>query len=186
MASTKKLVSPGDELGVEEEYFTGPGTYIDRKGKIRSQLLGKVLIDIVNRRIIVKHIKGKPRIPRQGDIVIGIVESVSNDLAFIDITSIENTNIKSTDFTGIIHISQASKEYLETMYDALRVGDVIRAKVLNNSNPYQLTIKDPNLGVIAAFCTKCGSLLKKQDDRLICPVCGNIEKRKTSILYMFR
>ncbi len=184
--ATGKLVTPGDELGVEEEYFTGPGTYINGKGYIRSQLVGSVKIDVVNRRIIVTHAKGKPRIPRQGDIVVGVVESVTNDLAFIDIVSIEGAMAKNTDFTGVLHISQVSREYIETMYDALRPGDVVRARVLNSMNPYQLTIKEPNLGVIAAFCSKCGSMLKKKDDRLICPACGSVEKRKVSLLYMFR
>ena len=181
-----KPVTPGDELGVMEEYFDGPGTYIDRNGYIRSQLVGRVHLDIVNRLVMVRHVKGKPRIPRQGDIVLGIVEAVSNDLAFIDIWSIENTKAKNTDFTGIIHISQVSREYTETMYDAMRIGDVVRARVLNNSNPYQLTTKEPTLGVVVAFCSKCGAILRKQDDRLVCPICGNVEKRKVSLTYLYR
>jgi exosome complex component CSL4 len=115
------------------------------------------------------------------------VESVSNDLAFIDIISVEKSNgVQKTDFTGIIHISQTRREYLESMYDAFRIGDLIRARVLNNTNPFQLTTKEPSLGVVVAFCTRCGSILKKSDDRLVCPICGNVEKRKISIMYYFR
>ena len=178
--------TPGDKLGVEEEFFTGPGTYIDPNGNIRSQLVGRVLIDIVKRSICVKHVKSKPYVPKPGNIVLGIVETVSNDLAFTNIYAIEDKTSRTTEFSGVLHISQVSTEYIETMYDALRVGDVIRARVLNNIHPYQLTIKDAGLGVIAAFCTKCGAILKRKNDRLYCPVCGNYEKRKISIMYLFR
>ncbi len=179
-------VTPGDEIGVEEEYFPGPGAYVDERGTIRSQLVGRVLIDIVKRSISVRHVKGKPYVPRVGDIVEGIISGISEDLAFVDIHVIEEKPSKSTDFTGIIHISQVSLEYIETMYDAFRLGDVIRARVITNYQPYQLTTKEPSLGVIAAFCNKCGAILRKRDDRLICPVCGNVENRKISVMYLFR
>ncbi len=183
----EKPVTPGDIIGVEEEYIPGDGAYVDENGYIRSLMTGRAVMDRISKIVNVKHVKNKPIIPRQGDIVIGIVEGVSNDLAFIDIISVEKSSgVKKTDFSGIIHISQASREYLESMYDAYRIGDIIRARVLNNTNPYQLSTREPSMGVITAFCTKCGSILKKSDDRLICPTCGNVEKRKISVIYSFR
>lgn len=180
------LVLPGDVIGVEEEYFPGQGVYVNGKGYLRSQLIGRVLIDIVKRTINVRNIHGKPYVPKVGDIVKGIVSSVSEDLAFIDIYAIEEKPTRTTSFTGILHVSQASSEYIETMYDAMRIGDIVRARVINSNHPFQLTTKEPRLGVIAAFCTKCGSLLRKQDDKLVCPICGNVEKRKVSASYVFR
>ncbi len=187
VAKIEKPVTPGDVIGVEEEYFPDRGAYVDNEGYIRSQIVGYALIDKLNKIVNVKHVRGKPVVPKQGDIVIGIVESVSNDLAFIDLTYIEYGNIlKPIDFTGVLHISQASREYVENMYEVLRVGDMVKARILNNYNPFQLTTREPGLGVIVAFCTKCGAILKKSDDRLICPVCGSTEKRKISLAYMFR
>lgn len=180
------LVFPGDKLGVEEEYFPGQGVYIDSNGYIRSQVVGRVLIDIIKRIINVKNVHGKPFVPKIGDIIEGIASSVSDDLAFIDIYAIEEKPSRSTDFTGVLHISQVSAEYIETMHDAMRLGDVIRARIINSNHPFQLTTKEPSLGVIIAFCTRCGSIMRKQDDKLICPVCGNIEKRKVSTSYIFR
>jgi len=179
-------VTPGDYLGVEEEYFPGYGAYIDDYGNIRSQLVGRVLIDIVKRTIEVRQVKGKPIIPKPGDIVLGVVETVSNDLAFIRIYNIENKPSRSTDFTGVLHISQVSNDYVETMYDVLRLGDVVRAKVLNSLQPFQLNTKHPSFGVVVAFCSKCGEILKLKDDKLVCPACGSVEKRKISTKYYFR
>ncbi len=181
-----KLVFPGEVLGVIEEYFPGSGVYVDDNGYLRAGVVGRVVIDIVKRIINVKQLFDKPVIPRIGDIVEGIVSSVSDDLAFIDIYAIEDRSPRSIDFTGILHISQVSSEYISTMYDALRVGDIVRARVISNNQPYQLTTKEPSLGVIVAFCTRCGAILRKRDDRLVCPVCGSIEKRKVSTMYLFR
>ncbi len=182
----KKYVLPGEVIGVEEEFLPSHGTYIDEMGYIRSQLIGRTLYDIVKKTISVKHVKGKPVIPRQGDIVEGTVSSVSEDLAFIDIYAVNDKYFRTYSYIGIIHVSQASQQYIASLYDAFRPGEVVKARVLNNSHPYQLTTRDPGLGVIIAYCSKCGSPLYKKNDRLICPRCGSIEKRKISSLYILR
>jgi len=181
------LITPGDKLYVIEEYIPGPGTYSDQDGWIRSAIVGRVVIDKVQKLVCVKHVRNKPFIPKPGDIVLGVVSSISEDLAFIDIFQIEGKNSRSIDFTGVIHVSQASDKFIETLYDAMRLGDVVRAKVLNDRIPYQLTTKGPQFGVIAALCSRCGALMKKHsDETLICPRCGNIEKRKISIKYVVK
>ncbi len=183
---TRKLVTPGDILGVEEEFIPIHGAYVDHESFIRSQVVGLVFTDIIKKNIIVKHVKDKPLVPKQGDTVEGIVTGVSDDLAFINIYSINDKFARTINFTGVIHISQVSTEFLSSMYDALRLGEVVRAKVLNNNYPFQLTTKDPTLGVIVAYCSKCGETLRRRNDKLVCPRCGNVEKRKISSYYLFR
>ncbi|MET1159385.1 MAG: exosome complex RNA-binding protein Csl4 [Thermoprotei archaeon] len=184
--SIKRIVTPGEMLGVEEEYMPIQGTYVDKNGYVRASTPGILVIDRTRKTIAVKHVRGKPIVPKPGDVVEGIVSSMSDELAFIDIYMVNDRYSRSIDFTGIIHISQASPEFLSSLYDAFRIGEVIRAKVLNNMHPYQLTTKEPGLGVILAYCNKCGSILIKRNGQLICPRCGNVEKRKASIFYLYR
>jgi len=181
----KKLVTPGDVIGVEEEFTPITGAYIDERGFIRSQLVGIVFSDIIKKSVLVKHVRDKPLIPKPGDIVEGVVTGVSDDLVFISIYSINNRYARSLDLTGLLHISQASSEFAPSMYELFRLGEVVRAKVLNSYHPYQLTTKDPSLGVIVAFCTRCGSVLHRKDSNLVCTRCGNVEKRKISVFYMY-
>ena len=179
-------VLPGDMIGVEEEFIPLSGSYVDEHGYIRSQLVGRVYVDLMKKHVIVRHVKGKPLIPRQGDVVEGIVSSMSDDLAFIGIYAVNDKYLRSPVFTGIIHISQASQEFLSSLYEAFRLGEVVRAKVLNNNHPFQLTTREPGLGVIVAYCSNCGAVLYRRNDRLVCKRCGNTEKRKISSFYIFR
>jgi len=180
-----KLVTPGDILGVEEEYIPVSGAYIDEQSYIRSQVVGVVYSDAVKKSIVVKPVKDKPLIPKPGDIVEGVVFSVSDDLVFISIYSVNNKYSRSLDLTGLIHISQASTEFVHSMYELFHLGEVVRAKVLNSTHPYQLTTKEPGLGVIVAFCSRCGSVLHYKNGNLVCPQCGSVEKRKVSAFYMY-
>lgn len=181
-----KYSFPGEIIGVEEEFLPGFGVYVDENGFLRSQLVGRIQYDLVKRNISIKHVRNKPVLPKQGDVVEGTVSSVSDDIVFIDIYGVNETYYRVPIFSGIIHVSQASSQYIGSMYDAYRLGEVVKARVLNNSNPYQLTTKDPNLGVIIAFCSKCGSTLYRDNERLVCSNCGNIESRKISIQYVYR
>ncbi|WFO75907.1 exosome complex RNA-binding protein Csl4 [Desulfurococcaceae archaeon MEX13E-LK6-19] len=181
------LVTPGDKICVIEEYLPGSGTYDYIDGWVRSALVGRIVIDRNQRMIVVRQVKNRPYTPKPGDIVIGVIASMSDDLAFINIIQIEGKTSPSTSFTGVLHISQASDKYVETMYDVIRLGDIIRAKVLNDRIPYQLSLKGPQFGVIAAMCSKCGGMLKKKSEEILyCPRCGNVEKRKVSIKYMVK
>lgn len=188
MSDTRnKIVLPGDAVGVEEEFVPVTGAYVDSGGYIRASIVGVLSIDLFKKTLVVKKIIDKPIVPKQGDIVEGVVSGISDDIAFIDIYSVNNRYDKTIDFTGIIHVSQASQEFVKSLHDIFKLGDIIRARVLNNSHPYQLTTKDPVLGVIAAYCSLCGNTLYKKDDKLICSVCGNVENRKLSAKhYVYR
>ncbi len=183
----KKLIIVGDKLFTIEEFMPGSGTYAYEDGVIRASQVGFLKIDFTQRIVSIKQVKGKPVYPRPGDIVIGVVTSVSDDIAFIDIFQVEGRSSRSVDFTGVVHVSQVSEKYVKSMYDALRPGDIVRARVLNDRIPFQLTTKGPQFGAILAYCSKCGGVLKRQsEDSVVCSRCGSIEKRKVSIKYMYR
>jgi len=66
----------------------------------------------------------------------------------------------------------------------VKESDIVRAKVINMKNRVtQLSIQEPEYGVIFAFCSKCGAPLELKRTRLVCPNCGRMERRKLSNLY---
>ena len=177
-----QFVIPGDRLGVIEEFISGSGTYV-RDGFIFSRVTGRVLMDLINKRVSVYPLARGACVPRVGSIVSGSVISVQDSAANLRIFKIGTRNLSGF-FTGLIHISDSSFRYVDTMFDVCRVGDIVRAKVISNKNGvYHLTLKGENLGVVYAFCSSCGRVLMKRRAKMVCENCGNIEKRKTSIDY---
>ena len=180
-----KAVVPGDTICVIEEFLPGPWTYTDN-GVVRATITGKVQVDIVTRTVSIKPSVKLLEIPMRGYYVYGYVVMVKDEFAIIRITRTSSTHrIKYTStFTGLLHISQSSDKFIKNLYDVVRVGDIVKAKVLNDAPPYNLTLKEPKLGVVLAFCGVCGGKLAKiSTDTLKCSLCGEIEKRKVSIDY---
>lgn len=184
----RKLILPSDKLAVIEEYIPGEGTYADEHGYIRAARIGYLVANKNFKVITVIHPQRKPFIPKQGMIVLGVVTSVKEDLVFIDIIADKDGNPFPGKFTGVIHLSQASKTFIKTIEEAFKLSDIVLAKVLTDKiPPYQLTTKPPELGVIAATCSLCGTILVGRDENtLICPQCGNMEKRKIALNYLIK
>jgi exosome complex component CSL4 len=174
------LVLPGQKIGVIEMYVPGQGTYT-KDGIIFSSIIGVFKVDSSHVVSVISKEK-KPVMPRNGDIVIGVVDMVRKQMAIANITNVRGFN-PTTDFEGMIHISQVSKNYLENLSDAFKTGDVIRAVVINDEiTPYFLNTAAPHLGVILTYCSECGSFLQLDKDgrNLFCNNCKIIEKRKVA------
>ncbi|MEM0066347.1 MAG: exosome complex RNA-binding protein Csl4 [Sulfolobales archaeon] len=171
------LVIPGDRLGVAEEFLPGPGTY-EVGYQIRAAAIGKVVKDLLNKVVSVKPYK-LPVMPYSGAIVLAVVIEMREDFARTKILAVNNILLNYS-FTGILHVSQVVEKAgeIKQMYSYVRIGDVVKSKVLNSFPPYLLTIKDAKLGVVLASCSKCGTQLRLSKDKLKCPECGNIETRK--------
>lgn len=187
MGEKKELVLPADRIAVIEEFFPGDGTYTSN-GDIRSAKVGYVVIDKVLRKISVVHPYGRPFIPKTGMLVLAIVNTVKEDIAFVDVIADRDGKLFPGKYSGVIHLSQASHTYIKNLEEAFKPGDIIIAKILSHKiPPLQLSTKHPSLGVVAAACSKCGELLvKKNSSTLICPKCGNVERRKLASNYMIR
>ncbi len=175
---------PGEPLCVEEEFMPGPGTYLDDKGVVRAAIIGEPVFDMASRRVSVKSLVRKSALPKQGDAVVGIVAAVKEDVAIVKVIGFDIYAPFKNPITGLLHISQISDQRLETIYDAVKLGDLIRARVVNSYVPLLLSTKEPRMGVILAHCSRCGAVLAKRDGTLICSACGNVETRKISIDYM--
>ena len=176
-----KFVTPGDKLGVIEEFLPGLGTYVD-DGDIYSLTTGHLLMNALKREISVYSTVRIPLIPKKGDIILGQITNVQDRNLVLKIFQINEKTIPT--FTGIMHIADVSKSYIETMFDAFKGGDIIRAKVISTANrEIHLSTQGDNLGVVHAFCSHCGHSLILQNNQLKCFHCKRIERRKIVLDY---
>lgn len=173
---------PGEQLGVIEEFIPDSGTYV-KDGIIHSKVVGRVLVDLLNKRVSVLPLVQGARTPDVGSLVVGQVSNVQPQLAVVKIFKI-GKKILSGFFTGYLHISDVQPRFVDSMFDACKPSDILRAKVISEKNRvYHLSTKDRNLGVVYAFCSDCGAMLEQRGRGLRCSRCGKIERRKTAIDY---
>jgi len=185
----KEIVSPGDLLGSAKEYKAGSGTYI-YNGEIRAKVVGLKVVDEKNKIIEVLPFKEAKQV-KLSQIVLGEVVSVSNTIANIKIYGVLNGGVYIpllSPLSGTLHISQLGKR-VNKMSDYMKIGDVIRAKIiLDRTTPVSLTTSARDLGIVAAYCGVCGGVMKvfdKKKQLMVCTKCGRKENRKLSNLYDF-
>jgi len=170
-------VVPGERLGVIEEFIPDSGTYV-KDGVIYSKIVGRALLDMLNKRVSVYPLVKGELYPKVSSTIIGQIGNAQSDNVLVKIFKIENKQ-RSGQFGGILHISDVSDRYVDSMNDVCKPGDIVRAKVISGKNRiFHLTTNDKNLGILYAFCSRCGTLLEAQRYDLRCPKCGNVEHRK--------
>ena len=176
------FVAPGDLLDVIEEFTPGPGTYVEH-GTIYSKITGCTLLDMLNKKVSVHPLVRVASVPQIGSMVSGQVLDMKGKKAVLRITQIGQRSLSGF-FTGILHISEASAGYVDTMSSVCKTGDIMRAKVVSDKNrTFHLSTAEKNLGVIQAACSRCGHVLQQGKRGLQCSSCGNIERRKASTDY---
>lgn len=173
------LVVPGERLGVIEEFIPDAGTYV-KDGIIYSKIVGRALMDMLNRKVSVYPLTQGANVPKNGATVTGQIGNAQTDNVLVRITKVGTGKKKqSGTFGGILHISDVADRYIDSMTEVCKPGDIIRAKVISEKNQvYHLSTQDKNLGIIYAFCGQCGTQLEQSRSEMRCPKCGNIEKRK--------
>lgn len=176
------FVTPGERLGVIEEFLPGPGTYVE-DGNIHAKTTGHILFDIMTKTVSVYPTVKMPNVPKVGSVIIGKVTSTQERSCSIRIMRIDNRESYSK-FDGVLHISDVSRGYTQSMRDVCKPGDTIRAIVVSDkNNVFHLSTSDRELGVIQAYCSKCGYELQERGRKLLCPRCGNVERRKRAFNY---
>ena len=177
-----RFVLPGERLGVIEEFIPDAGTYV-KDGVIYSRVVGRALLDLLNKRVSVYPLVRGALVPKNGSIVLGQVSNVQTQNAVMRIFRIDKKQ-SSGFFTGILHISDVQPRYVESMFKVCKPGDILRAEVISEKNRiYHLSTRDRNLGVVYAFCSRCGHMLELKRKGMLCPRCGKVEKRKTVLDY---
>ncbi len=176
------LVFPGERLGVIEEFIPDSGTYV-KDGVIYSKIVGRALMDLLSKRVSVYPLVSKAPVPKVSAIVVGQVGNAQSDNVLVRILKIGSDRLSGV-FTGILHISDVQERYVKSMNDVCKPGDIIRTKVISNKNQvYHLSTNDKGLGVVYGFCSRCSNLLEPKRHEMLCPKCGNVEKRKIAVDY---
>jgi exosome complex component CSL4 len=177
-----QVVLPGERLGVIEEFIPDSGTYV-KDGIIYSNIVGRALMDLLNKRVSVYPLISGVTVPKVSTTVVGQVGNAQSDNVLVRIFKIGPKKL-SGGFTGILHISDVQERYVTSMNDVCKPGDIIRAKVISEKNQiYHLSTNEKNLGVTYAFCSLCAYLLEPRRHEMRCPKCGNVEKRKMALDY---
>jgi exosome complex component CSL4 len=173
---------PGERIGVIEEFVPDTGTFV-KEGAIYSSVVGRTLLDFMNRRVSVYSLVQRAKAPEVGNVVLGQVSRVRKRNAYVRIHTINEDQLAGF-FTGLLYISDVRPRYVDSMFDVCKPGDTIRAKVVSKKNGiYHLSTKGENLGVVYAFCSACGHTLDLKRKQMHCPRCGRIERRKTASDY---
>lgn len=176
---SKRLVYPGDSVGVAEEFVPGAGTY-EENGEVFAAQLGYLTLDTNSFEARVDAPIAMPATVKVGDIVIGTIHMTRSSMAIVTVRRIADQPHRQIggDTNGTLHVSKASEAYVESMEAIFRVRDIIRAKVLEVSPAIQLTTKGPHLGVLKSYCGRCGTSMVKKGKGLICPECEWKEQSK--------
>ncbi|MHA2172676.1 MAG: exosome complex RNA-binding protein Csl4 [Candidatus Kariarchaeaceae archaeon] len=179
----KKIVFPSNKLGVEEEFLASVGAYIENH-EVRSAVFGEQFIDKKNYRARVFSLPKGSIPPRRYDTVIAEVIRVLRSSVRLKVGFLNGKPLHPA-YSAIMHISDASRDYIKDIDDFYTAGDIIRATIIDaKSIPLQLECKKGDSGVIHTTCVKCGESVKKvKRDLLVCNECGWKQTRKTSIDY---
>ena len=185
----KGCLIPGDIIGTEEEVLAGRGAYVDN-GAVRASLVGEYRL--LNRYATVSNPREALSLTK-GVTVVGIVESLTDVSAMVRITPIEHVlgkpkTVQKGRFPNVkllsnLHISNISRGYVPNIRDAIRVGDIIKATVINldiKRNMIDISTTSPRYGVVFAHCSRCGAQMVRRGNVLKCPKCNHVEKRKLS------
>ena len=171
------FVVPGERLGVVEEFDPGRGT-VEVNGIVYSSQTGTALLDPTRHVVTVKPTTGPVVVPEEGSSIIGVVEKIQEKMAIVNIIVVDGKKMPLP-FTGMLHISNSSPRFERVMGDVVKPNDIIRAKVIDTSQRIpKLTTVGRDLGVIRAYCSRCGNELVLSGRILRCSVCRNVERRR--------
>lgn len=175
----KRLVYPGDPVGVAEEFVPGPGTY-EENGDVFAATVGYLTLDTNDFVARVESFSQPPAVVKPGDIVIGVVQMTRASMAIVEVHKIASQPNRGVggDTNGTLHVSKTSDRYVENMDDVFRVRDIVRAKVLETDPAIQLTTKGPHLGVLKSYCPRCGSAMVLKGHGVVCPECDWKDTKK--------
>ncbi len=181
--------SPGDILGSEIEYAPGKGAYSDGE-YVRASVIGDKEVNNESRTLDVKPYFPIPKMAHKGIVFFGVVNDITNMGASIELlepASKRPGHIGVAGKLALLKVGDVSEGYIRNIRDALRIGDIVKVKVLRvRRGAIDVTMKDKGLGVIKAFCSKCREPLKLRGSKLYCPKCNSYENRRLGYPYLER
>ncbi|KAG9292998.1 hypothetical protein G9A89_016360 [Geosiphon pyriformis] len=181
---TSQLVTPGQRIGIAQDFISGPGTYV-RGNYIYASLVGQKLIEASSNGKLptLSVIREKQRwdVPQVNSIITGKVIRITPKEAVVSIMVVGQSPCKE-DFQGIIRIQdiRATEKDKTKIYDSYRPGDIVRAEVisLGDSRSYYLSTAKNELGVIYAQSVAGITMVPVSWQEMQCPKTKAIEYRK--------
>ena len=172
-----KFVIPGTEIGIEEEFEAGQGT-ANEEGHILAAAAGP--LEEKDHQL---HVKGKPALTplAAGAWVVGRIDNISEPvaLAVVQAEEISGQRTPQTSAYVVLHASYIKRGYVKKVRDEYRIGDIIRARIVEQKNgEFHISTDDPHAGCLVAFCSTCRQPMQKRPAGLQCPGCERRENRK--------
>ena len=179
------LVLLGEVLCTYEEYIPSSWTYVE-DGNIKASITGRIKVDDDEKTISISSIN-PPSSLKVGDYVIGHITEVKQNKALVTIKMIkDNPREIVTGYKGFIHISKTNEDFVSSLHELFKIGDIVEAKVVNiyGSEYIDLSTSEEETGVIKAMCVNCRKFMKMDEKthKLICE-CGKIDSRNISSNY---
>jgi exosome complex component CSL4 len=172
-----QLVLPGEEVAILEEFSAGEGTY-EKNGVVFAGVMGKLERDMKNRVVHVRALN-PPMTLSIGDIVYGTVADIRSPIITVKILKVKGSDRSiAGDNVASLHISKVSKAYTTDIRKELRIGDIVKAAVIQVKPSVQLETTRSDFGVVKAECQKCRTPLERKQRSLHCPKCDRRETRK--------
>lgn len=182
MTEKQKIVLPGDLLGTAEEFFPSEGAY-EENGKIYSKFVGVPEYNLKEKTVKIKS-KNPPVVLKEGDIVIGTISDLKEQFVIVEISNVlGKTREISSETYSSLHISRISEDYVQDIRQQFRIGDIIKAKVIQTAPTLQISTVGKEFGVLKAFCGNCRASLKTEKNKLVCKKCERTEFRKGAADY---
>ncbi|MEW6069170.1 MAG: exosome complex RNA-binding protein Csl4 [Candidatus Thermoplasmatota archaeon] len=182
MKATHKIVLPGEFLCTSEEFIGGEGTF-EEGNKIFASVAGSVEKD--SKAKIIKVIPtNKPCVLKEGNIVIGSIVDLRDVFATVEILKVIDIDRELASAKECtLHISKINEYFVDNIQKKYRIGDIIKAEVVQVKPVTQLSTMGKEFGVVKAFCTVCRVPLKLKLNRLFCSACERYELRKLASSY---
>ncbi|MGC8648816.1 MAG: exosome complex RNA-binding protein Csl4 [Candidatus Micrarchaeia archaeon] len=175
-----KLVIPGEELGIEEEFLASKNTYVSN-GIIRATVFGKVIKK--DNKILVEATRSIDKL-KKNMLIIGKVTDSVGSAVFVKIDDIKIANeeyLALTDGKIIIRNKNSREKNVEK---PCGLGDIVIARITDEEDTYILDIFEHETGVVYSRCHICGRTMSANDGFLECKFCNYKETKKVSPFYM--
>ncbi|MCS7094535.1 MAG: exosome complex RNA-binding protein Csl4 [Thaumarchaeota archaeon] len=174
MAFEKRLVLPGERVGVIEEFIFKEGLWANRRGEIIAKKVGTVNYELRRHEVALRPLKRDAR-PKTGDIVLAAVRELQDRVMWCDILGVAGIK-KALRYSGAILRTSKLLDF--------NVGDLVLAKVVDDTfGTYTLSVEGKELGLVLGFCDFCGRTLADRVNVLHCNSCRRTFRKKVSIQY---
>jgi exosome complex component CSL4 len=181
-----RVVIPGEEVGTVEMFEAGEGTYVSPDGRIRAAVFGKFIHNASDLKAIVLPLN-RPNKMRPGDVVYASIFDNKTGLSLAFVEKVEGVDrALAQDYFAAIHIADVADHYVEDLSKEFRPSDIVRARVVQVDPTLRLSTKEPEFGVVKAWCPNCRGpleLSRRMRGTLWCESCKRGESRKTSTWY---